>query len=403
MRREAVSLRAVALEDRDAFRLFERQRDALYTLLEQHGFPPDPKGRLSGERLGPITLSIVNAADRAPAVKHFQENMLAIYAGFSPELERFCTLNLWPGISGSATIVFNEVRTVAEQSGALLELQGKYQVEPPNALFPWFARHAAPSSAVGRFYDWRFFPYAKRNGEELVRPPAPMACRRLHLRDRRGDIFPCYGELVTVAATIGQVRGNGVELYVPRLWPEAGWSRVIVSLTQVSSKEVCERIGSLMRGQPLTALLLRDHHGASAFVDVDETSELGLVAHVLARELHARYVAAVGLRVASWEELEMTLGRCALAVSRMLRRAVTGLEDTKRSFALLRPSYLYPFFEIDASGAIARPRVLGDPSLAQLLDADRQLSAAGMLMAPLDVIALRKAEHRLLAEVVQRR
>lgn len=395
MRREAVSLRAVAADDRDIFKRFERERGELFKLHDAHGVDVDPKGHVKGDRLGPLTMSIVNAADDAPAVKHFQEHMLAIYAGFSPELESFCTLNLWAGTSDSATVVFHVVRDVAARAPALLTLEGKYQVEPPNAVFPWFARNADATIAPSAFYDWKHFPYAKRNGDELLRFPAPIASRRLHLRSRAGEVFATYGELITVTGALERVRGNAMDVLVPRIHPEPGWDRYSVAFGEATARALCEQIGRMPAKAPIVALVVRDYRGNPTLLACETTTDLGMIAHVLARELDRRALIGPGLRAGTMRNLNELLGFCTAAVRRSLFHA-TAMSDHARTLALLKVSYLDPFFSFDADGVFAHPRALANRSVRELAEADRILATGGHLMAPLNLVALRKAIRRLL-------
>lgn len=395
MRREAVSLRAVAAEDRDTFKRFERERSELFKLHDAHGVAVDPKGHVKGDQLGPLTMSIVNAADDAPAVKHFQEHMLAIYAGFSPELESFCTLNLWAGTSDSATVVFHVVRDVAARAPALLTLEGKYQVEPPNAVFPWFARNADATDAPSAFYDWKHFPYAKRNGDELLRFPAPIASRRLHLRSRAGEVFATYGELITITGALERLHGGAVDVLVPRIHPEPGWDRYTIKLGLATARALCEQIARLPAKSALVALIVRDYRGEPTLLGAEPTTDLGMIAHVMARELDRRALMGAGLRAGTMRDVNELLGLCAAAVRRSLFRA-TAVADHARALALLRASFLDPFFAFDHDGVLAHPRALADRTPRELAEADRVLAAGGHLMAPLNLVSMRRAVRRLL-------
>lgn len=393
-RREAITLRAVALEDRLIFQRFERERSGLFALYDRFGFGVDEKGRAADERMGPLTLSLINADDRAPALEHFHDRMLAVYAGFCPELESFVTLNLWPGVSETATIVFLEIERLAARSAALLELTGRWQLEPPNGIFPWRAAHTGAVDGRSRFYDWRFFPYAKRSGHDATRPPSPSAVRRLHLRDLRGSVVARYGDLVTVAGTYAGVRGDGAYLTLPRLGTSP-W-QVRVQLADVTPAQTAQRAGALAHGTPVAALLLRGHRGDCTLLDIDETSDVGLVAHLVSDALDARAVWAAGLDLGPQAEMAELYRRALRAVAPALR-SPGSLVESPQALALLFASYLDPFFCVVGDRVLTRPLLLQVFTERELAELSAVLARGGYpLPHGLDVIALRREVRRLL-------
>lgn len=323
-------------------------------------------GSISGEFL-PLTVNILNI-DESPAKKvYFGDSVwIVVYYGISPELENFVTVVLWPSRSQTSKATYQQVLNTISTQNHVVTFQGKYSLTPPNEIHPSWVDKIDAVEQESSFYEWKFYPFIKVVGDDLLSRASPSNYRKVFLRNNHGDIEEEYVNVKSIIGLVLDKRSDQVLIKVPHLANE-GRRPFWFSIYDVNINTKIE-IGKLYYFLILQTPLTEK----SLLIDMREAGPHDFIAHILSYQLYRRYLESRSLFVDTKEHY-LHLFKETEDISFAVLGKTFGYDSRilSSSFVL---QYLQPFFKNIGDAIYYIPKIISNTSDSAIESFDKLLS-----------------------------
>lgn len=342
-------------------------RSFLMYLCDGWGHVIRKGGSISGDFL-PLTVNILNI-DESPAKQvYFGDSVwIVVYYGISPELENFVTVVLWPSRSQTSKATYQQVLNTISTQNHVVTFQGNYSLTPPNEIHPSWADKIDTVEQESSFYEWKFYPFIKVVGDDLLSHGSPVNYRRVFLRSNRNEIEEEYINVKSITGLILDKRSDQVLIKVPHLAKE-GRRPFWFSIYDININRQLE-IGRLYYFLVLQTPLTEK----SVIIDTREAGPHDFIAHILSYQLYRRYLESSSLYVDTYEEYLNLFKEVEKITFAVLRRNFGYDSRILSSQFILQ--YLQPFFKNIEEALYYVPKIISNLSDSEVEDFDKLLNS----------------------------
>ncbi|MCC6278868.1 MAG: hypothetical protein IT289_13225 [Oligoflexia bacterium] len=331
-------------------------------------------GSISGDFL-PLTVNVLNI-DESPAKQvYFGDSVwIVVYYGISPELENFVTIVLWPSRSQTSKTTYQQVLNTISGKNRVVTFQGKYSLMPPNEIHPSWVDKIDVVEQESSFYEWKFYPFIKVVGDDLLFRGSPSNYRKIFLRNNRSEIEEEYVNVKSIIGLVLDKRSDQVLIKVPHLTNESRrpfW----FSIYDVNINKKIE-IGKLYYFLILQTPLAEN----SLLIEMRDAGPHDFIAHILSYQFYRKYLESDSLFVDTYERylhLFKEVEEVAFAV--LGRNFGYDSRILSSSFIL---QYLQPFFKNIGETIYYIPKIISNISNSEVESFDKLLSSLSSYNPP---------------------